>query len=309
MTATTAPATGLSARALVPVVVLTLVWGSNWPILKLGVSDVAPLTFRAFTLGLAALGMFAVAKLSGESIAVPRALWGRMVVLALLNISGWNGLLLFGLQQLPAGRSAILAYTMPLWSMLFSLVLLHEPLSPRRIVGLVLGMLGMALLLGEDIGALQRTPTGAALILGSAMSWGLGVVMLRKWKPPLPPNALTGWTMLIGWVPLVLAAPLFSPWPALSSLSGPAWFAIVYNIVLAGTLAHWAWFTLARTLPIAVSSMSSLPVPIFAVFAGILVLGERPGIAEWVALGLVLAAMVAVLWPPKPAPTPLAPDD
>ena len=72
-------------------------------------------------------------------------------------------------------------------------------------------------------------------------------------------------------------------------LTGRAWFAILYNIFLAGTLAHWAWFTLARTLPVAVSSMSSLPVPIVGVFAGMLVLGERPGPGEWTALALVLA--------------------
>ena len=59
--------------------------------------------------------------------------------------------MLFGVQQLPAGRSAILAYTMPVWSVLFSLALLHEPLSRRKVVGLVLGMLGMGVLLGDDI--------------------------------------------------------------------------------------------------------------------------------------------------------------
>ena len=91
--------------------------------------------------------------------------------------------------------------------------------------------------------------------------------------------------------------------------SANAWFAILYNIFLAGTLAHWAWFTLARTLPVAVSSMSSLPVPIVGVFAGMLLLGERPGASEWIALALVLAAMVAVLWPPKPVPIPMTPDD
>ena len=88
-------------------------------------------------------------------------------------------------------------------------------------------------------------------------------------------------------------------------LSGAAWFAILYNIFLAGTLAHWAFFTLARTLPVAVSSMSSLPVPIVGVFAGMLLLGERPGPPEWAALVLVVAAMIAVLRTPKPTPAPL----
>ena len=104
-------------------------------------------------------------------------------------------------------------------------------------------------------------------------------------------------------------APFFAPWPDPATISANAWFAIAYNIFLAGTLAHWAWFTLARTLPVAVSSMSSLPVPVVGVFSGMLILGERPGIGEWTALALVVAGMFAVLYTSKPPPAPLAPDD
>ena len=114
---------------------LTLVWGCNWPVLKMGVTEIQPLTFRALTLPFAALGMLAVARLSGDSIRIPRTLWAKVAALALFNITGWNGLVLFGVAQLPAGRSAILAYTMPVWSVLFSLALLHEPLSTRKVVG------------------------------------------------------------------------------------------------------------------------------------------------------------------------------
>jgi drug/metabolite transporter (DMT)-like permease len=75
---------------------------------------------------------------------------------------------------------------------------------------------------------------------------------------------------------------------------------VFYNIIFAGTLANWAWFTLARSLPVAISSMSALPVPVIGVFSGMLLLGERPGALEWAALGLVLTALVAVLWSPRP---------
>jgi len=194
------------------------------------------------------------------------------------------------------------------WSVLISLVLLAEPLGRRRVVGMGLGMLGMALLLGDDIRHFQRAPTAALLILGAAIGWALGTVLLRKWRVPLAQNTLSGWMMLLGWMPIAVLAPVFAPGvPAMPSAR--AWFAILYNIFLAGTLAHWAWFTLARTLPVAVSSMSSLPVPIVGVFAGMLLLGERPGPNEWIALALIVAAMVAVLWSPKPVPAPMAPDD
>jgi drug/metabolite transporter (DMT)-like permease len=262
----------VTAGGLIPVAIITLVWGCNWPVLKMGVAELAPLTFRAVTLPFAAMGLLAVAAIAGDSIRVPRALWGKIAVLALFNITGWNGLLLFGLQQLPAGRSVILAFTMPVWSVLFSLALVREPLSRRKIVGLTLGVLGLGLLLGDDIRNLRRTPVAALLIVGAAMAWALAIL-----------------------------APFLDPGP-LHNPSGTAWFAILYNVFLAGTLAHWAFFTLARTLPVAVSSMSSLPVPIVGVFAGMLVLDERPGPSEWLALVLVVAAMTAVLRTPRPAP-------
>src|SRR5437016_10715411 len=100
------------ASSLLLVAILMLVWGCNWPVLKTGVTELAPLTFRASTLPFAAMGLLIVAKLSGDSIAIPRALWGRVATLALFNIAGWNALILFGVQQMPAGRSAILAYTL-----------------------------------------------------------------------------------------------------------------------------------------------------------------------------------------------------
>jgi drug/metabolite transporter (DMT)-like permease len=298
----------VSASTLLPVAVLTLVWGCNWPVLKMGVAEIAPLTFRSLTLPFAALGLMAVAVRSGDAIRVPRELWGRVAALAFFNITGWNALILFGVQQLPAGRSAILAYTMPMWSVLFSLFLLHEPLSKTKLAGMALGMAGMALLLGDDVRHLERTPAAALLIVAAAIAWAFGTVLLRKWKLPLPQNTLSGWMMLLGWIPIALLAPVFATAP-LQAPSAAGWFAILYNIFLAGTVAHAAWYRLARTLPVAVSSMASLPVPVVGVFAGMLVLGERPGAAEWAALGLVVAAMVAVLWPPKPAPAPMAPDD
>jgi drug/metabolite transporter (DMT)-like permease len=306
----------LVARAFLPIGILTLVWGCNWPVLKMGVSELAPLTFRALTLPFAAIGMLIVAHLSGDGVRIPREWWGRVGWLAAFNIAGWNGFALFGVQQMPAGRSAILAYTMPIWATLIAVAVLHERLSRRKLLGLVLGTAGMALLLGQEIVTIRHAPLGAILILTAAVMWAFGTVLLRKWSPAVAQNTLSGWMMLAGWLPLGLAAPFFDPQPlsqTLAALSPRGWFAVLYNIVLAGTLAHWAWFTLARTLPVAVSSLSSLPVPVVGVFAGIVILNERPGLQEWLALALVVLALFIVLWKPgerrQPAAAPLAPDD
>src|SRR5215218_5286988 len=151
------------AHAFVPIAILTVIWGCNWPVLKIGVQEISPLTFRAMTLPFAAVGMLAIAHLSGDSIRIPRDWLWRLVVLAFFNIAGRNGFVLFGVQQLPAGRSAIIAYTMPIWSTLIAMYVLHEPLNKRKVIGLVLGMLGMGVLLGDDIRHIRSTPIGAIL--------------------------------------------------------------------------------------------------------------------------------------------------
>jgi drug/metabolite transporter (DMT)-like permease len=303
-----APAAPVLASSILQIVVLALVWGCNWPVLKLGVTELAPLTFRGASLPFAAVGLLLVSKLSGDSLAIPRAFWPRLAVLALFNVAAWNSLILFGVKEMAAGRSAILAYTLPMWAVLFSLFLLHEPLSRRKIAGLVLGMLGMAVLLGDDVAALDRSPKGTLMILGAAMSWGMGMVLLRLWKPAIPQATLTGWMVLVGWIPIALAAPFLDPHPlaSLATMSGGAWFAVLYNAFLAGTVAYWIWFRMVRTLPVAVSGLSSLPVPVVGVLSGMLFLGERPGIAEFVALVLVLASLGAVMFTPAEKPEPAA---
>ena len=294
----------VAASSLMLVVVLSLTWGCNWPVLKLGVTELAPLTFRASTLGFSGLGLLLVSLLTGETIRVERKLWSRLIALSLVNITGWSALIVYGVQLLPAGRSAILSYTMPIWGVLFSLWLLHEPLSRRKLLGLALGVGGMAVLLGEDIVSLRRAPVGSLLVIAAAIAWGFGTVLLRRWALPVPQTTLTGWMMLIGWIPIAIAAPIVDPhaWSSLAAMSGTAWFAVLYNIFISGSVANWAWFRMARTMPVVVSSLSSLPVPVVGVISGMIVLDERPGASEFVALAMVIASLAAVMLPARRRP-------
>ena len=113
----------------------------------------------------------------------------------------------------PRDARAILAYTMPIWSVMFALALLHERLSMRKVAGMAFGMAGMAVLLGDDIRNFQRTPMAALLILGAAVAWAFGTVLLRKWKLPIPQNTLSGWMMLLGCAPLVVAGAVLRDGP------------------------------------------------------------------------------------------------
>lgn len=304
--ATASPSAQVDARSLAIVAVMTLIWGCNWPMLKIGVSELQPLTFRALTLPLSAVVLLLIALTTGGTLKVPRSFWPKLAVLALFNITAWNGLILFGLREMSAGRSSILAYTMPVWAVLLSVTVMREPLGLRKAIGLLLGMAAMLLLLGDDIAAIERSPTGTLLILAAAVSWGVGTIMMRHWRTDLPQTTLIGWMMLIGWIPLGLAAPLLDAnmGAGILALSPWGWTAVLYNIFLAGIVSHWAWFTLARTLPVAVSSLSSLPVPVMGVMSGMVVLGERPGAPEYAALVLVALALATLYWPARESARP-----
>src|SRR5438132_13387226 len=130
----TATKTRSAPAGLLLIGMLALLWGCNWPVLKVGVTELAPLTFRAASLPFAGIGLLILAKLGGDSIAIPRALWPKVAALAIFNIGAWNGLIVFGVQQMPDGRSAILVVTLPVWSGLISFTLLQAPVMRVRLL-------------------------------------------------------------------------------------------------------------------------------------------------------------------------------
>src|SRR5689334_19871938 len=153
---------------------LTFAWGFNWTAMKLALAEVPPWTFRSLCLGLGSAVLFAALRLGGQRLAWPRGQWRRLWLLALLNISGWNMLVAFGVGMIPSGRAAILAYTMPVWAVPRSVWLLSERITGRKLFGLALGLGGLTLLLGEAFLNLGAAPVGSLLVLGAALSWALG---------------------------------------------------------------------------------------------------------------------------------------
>lgn len=280
---------------------LTLAWGFNWTALKVALSEVPPWTFRSLCLGLGSAVLFAALRAGGQPLAVPHGQWGRLALLAFLNITCWNMLIAFGVPLIPSGRAAILAYTMPLWSVPLSLWLLGERVRARKLVGLGLGMIGLALLLGESIVTLGAAPLGGLLIVGAAMSWALGAVLQKRYPVGLPAGPYTAWIMLLGGVPIFIGALVFEDPRALGGVSLWPALGVVYNVVVAFAFAHWAWIKIATSVPVSVFSISMLIIPAVGVLSGMLVLGERPSWAEYAALLLVVGSLFTVLAPARGA--------
>ncbi len=288
--------TSLPRSSLVLVGLITLIWGFNWPIMKVVLGEVPPFTFRSLCTGAGAIGLFAIAKFNGLPLRVPQGQWPRLMASALFNITGWNLLIAFGLKYVAASRGVILAYTMPMWTVLLSMIFLHERLTGRRAFGLVFGMVAMLMLVSVEFTQLRAAPLGALLVVGAALSWSIGTIILKRYPVDLPTTSMTGWTMVLGGIPIWIATPFFehvsisniSFWPALG---------VVYNMTLAVIFCYWAWNKLISQGSVSVTSLSTLMIPVLGVFSSMWFLGEQPHWQEFSALALVMVSLMLVLLP------------
>ncbi len=210
-------------------------------------------------------------------------------------------LVLFGLLHMASGRAAILAYTMPVWSIPLSVWLLGERLTPPKLAGMALGMAALAVLLGDAAVTLGAAPLGSLMVLGAALTWALGTVLQKRFPISMPAGPYTAWIMLLGGVPIFLGALLLEDPRALRDVGMAAWAGVLYNVVISYAFAHWAWIKIATSVPVSVFSISMLVIPVVGVASGILFLGERPAWTEYAALAMVLAALLTVLRPGRGA--------
>jgi len=280
---------------------VALLWGLSWPLMKLSLSGLEPLRFRSFSMGGATSGLFLIAWLSGARLRLPVKSLPRMLVLSFFNIAGWSALMILGLQLLPAGRATILAYTFPLWTVPLSVWLMGETVTVRKICGLVLGLCGMALLLGDELFSIGRSPLGALMLIGSAMFWAIGTVLVKRWPMDLPMVSFTAWQTLMAFLFILVLAlwledgpfhPFGQPLPVM--------FAALYSAFIASIFAQWTWYRMVELTSAAVSSIAITVVPVIGVFFSALILGENPRITDYTALVLVVGSLAFILLPPWP---------
>jgi drug/metabolite transporter (DMT)-like permease len=296
----TSPAHTFPPQLLWLLIALTLGWGFNWPMMKLAVSEMAPMRFRTVCLLAGIVGLFAMAKAGGLATRVPAGQWRRLAAIALFNICGWNIFAIYGISLMASGRAAIVGYTMPLWGVLLSTWLLGEPFTGRRALGVGLGLGGMFLLLGGEIHAVGRSPLGALFMVAAAFSWALGTVLMKRWPVGLPTCSFTAWQMVLGLPPILAVALLAErgPFNPFALSPGPL-MGVLFNLVVAFNFCYWAWTKIAIQAPVGVSSLSIMMIPVVGVFSSVLVLGETPSWSDYAALILVVGALATVMLPPR----------
>jgi probable blue pigment (indigoidine) exporter len=268
----------------------SLLWGTNWPTMKFLFSELPPFSARMMSCVIGLVLMLGVAVMRGEKLTPPKRQWQRLLTSAGLNFGAWMSLTAVGLAFLPASETAILAYTLPVWTVLLARPLLGERLTPARCLGLALGLGGVSLLVFSEPPAVawSKLP-GVVCTLMAAMLFALGAVLSKRAPLDMPPFAAVVWQIGLGAAPLLIGTLIEQPdLHAVDALGG---LALVSSGVLANGLGYITWFAALRRLPASLVGIGSLLVPMIGVLASAAALGEPLGWREGGALALTLSGV------------------
>ena len=287
------PRGGVPGAALLALLLLTLIWSSNWIVMKLAMRYCGPFDFSAMRYAGASIVLFIVLLLRGESLAPPAL--GPTLAVGLTQTTAFTALAQWALVRGGAGQTALLAYTMPFWGLLMARVFLHERLRLAQWASVALAALGMLLVL-RPWGRHADLRNGALAVV-AGIGWAAGTVLSKRLflrqGQGLSALRMTAWQMLLGGVALCAIALLVPERPVHWGVGMVA--ALGFNVLLAGGLAWTLWAYVVQRLPAGIAGLSSLAIPTTGVLMAWAWLGERPGGAELAGVGVIAVALLLLL--------------
>jgi drug/metabolite transporter (DMT)-like permease len=266
-------------------------WGFNWPVTKYLLGELPPLTLRGTTGVVGAILLAGLAVLSRQSLHVPRALWPRLVVAALLNVTGWMVLMGLALVWLPASEAALIAYTMPVWASILAWPILGERPNGLRVISLVMAFAGISAILGGNgfAASMAKLP-GILMALGGAFGFALGTVLAKRLPLRLPPLSAAAWQIGIGCLPIAAIGLVIENTDA-AAISYLGWWLLVYSTVIQFCVAYVSWFAALARLPASVAAIGTMAVPVIGVVTAAVALHEPLGPGQIAALVFTLAGV------------------
>lgn len=293
----TGTGTGPGAAAYAQLAGIVLFWGANWPLIKIVLPDIGPLSFCALRFAGAALVLAALAPLLRFPLLPRPGERAPLALIGVLQVAGMLDLGAIGLQAVPPGRAAVLAYTMQMWALPLGLLLARERVTGQRAAGALLTFAGVlvffnpALLDWTD----GRVLLGNGLLVACAMSWALGATLYRRrgaWRTPFWTQ--TFWQIAASAVltaPLALAAEHARPLHATAALAG----VLAFNWLVATGLCYWWWAKSLSVMPASQAGQIVCLVPVTALLLSAAFLGEPLTVGVLVAVGLIGAGILLTI--------------
>ncbi len=286
----------LSPAGLIFLAVTSIGWGFNWPATNYLLSDLPPLTLRGGTGVIGAVLLAALAIVRGESLKVERSLWPRLMLAALLNVTGWMVLMGLALVWLPASETALIAYTMPVWAAMLAWPVLGERPTLLRSVALVMAFAGLAAIMGGNgLTASAAKLPGIVMALGGAAGFAFGTVLAKKYPLHLPPITSAAWQIGLGCFPIAIVGLLIET-SHFGAINEIGWVLLFYSTVVQFCVSYVSWFAALARLPASIAAIGTMAVPVIGVAVSALALHEPLGPGQIAALIFTLAGVGLAAW-------------
>jgi drug/metabolite transporter (DMT)-like permease len=277
------------------------IWGYSWIVMKIALRHAHPFDFAAQRLVLGAVLLFALIAATGRRLALSS--YRMAAVLGFVQVGAFVMLTHYALLAAGPGKTSVLTYTMPFWMIVIAHLMIHERMRGAQWLSVALAFAGLVLIVSPwKLASLE----GSLLAVGAGAVWALAAVMSKRWPTKdAEPLTFTAWQLAFGSIPLVLLA-LLHPHEGVR-WNGEYGLALAYSAVFATSAGWWLWTYVLSHAPAGVTGLNTLAIPVIAVIASWLQLGERPPPHELLGMALIGFALALLAWLGlrKPEATPV----
>ncbi len=277
--------------AYVALALLTLVWGFNWIVMKAALMHAHPLAFNVHRTSIAVAVLFMALAARGGRMWPHR--WRAVIVTAFFQTAINFGATTLAVAGGGAGRTSVLVFTMPFWTLLIAWPVLHERIRIAQAVAIAFAFAGLVLVVAPWSWHGDLTPKLWAVLSG--FGWAAGTIAMKYYQrdPDFDMLSFITWQMALGVLPLTLLPWLFDVPATQWSLAQAGLLFIVGVIATAG--GFLAWMEILRWLPAGTASLNMFAVPVIALLSSMAVYGERLSDNEWIGIGLIGVGLALII--------------
>lgn len=289
----------MDIRAILMGLVFAIMWASAFTSTRMIVTEVPPLMALALRFALSGTIGVLIALAMGQTWrTLTRNQWRAVIILGLCQNAIYLGLNWIAMQWIEAGLASIIAATMPLMVAFIGWIAMGERLRPMGVLGLMLGLIGVAIIMGTRLQG-GSDPVGIALCFVAALALAVATLTVRGASAGGNVMMIVGLQMLVGAATLAIISPMFETWHI--SFEPRLVIAFIYTVLVPGLAATWVWFLLVDRIGAIRAATFHFLTPFFGVATGAALLGEKLGVGDVIGVGIIMVGILAVQLSKAPA--------
>jgi len=273
-------------------ILTAVIWGMNFPVVKAVLREMEPLAFNALRFPCAALAIWVLLKAQGRRLMPARKDWRTVIALGTVGHIVFQVCFIYGLDLTLTGNAALLLSTVPVWVLLISAAVGWERFNLSILFGTLGTLTGMVILVTGGSHEMGGARIGDLLVLGAALSWSVYTVFGRRMTKRRGVLEMTAWTLWAAMPVLVLMGVpelLSMDW---AEVSLEAWLGVVYAGIFAIAVGYLLWYRGVRVIGQSRTSVYQNLVPVIALGAAWIWLGETPNPQQLIGAVVILSGVV-----------------